>query len=195
MPSVEKDAGDPRAPSRGRWSTENRVALIGVGAALVGSLIGGLVTWGVTREQIASQREDARRAERLAAYKTFAADAYAFWNQAQVFVHEDTAASKSASSLSNVTLTKPQFRALSASQAQLTPAYVLVALFAPEGVAESAKRVTGLTNGLWTLLGGATQSQPASLGEFTNAKDQDQKALKLFLSASRKDLGAKPIAG
>jgi hypothetical protein len=77
----------------------------------------------------------------------------------------------------------------------LTPAYVLVALFAPEGVAESAKRVTGLTNGLWTLLGSATQSQPASLGAFTNAKERDQKALKLFLSASREDLGGKPMAG
>ena len=195
MASAENTAGDSGAPRTSKWSTENRAALIGVAAALLGSLVGGLVTWGVTREQIDSQRQDARRAERLAAYKTFAADAYAFWNQAQVFELEDAAQSKSAVSLSGVTLTKPQLRALSASQAQLTPAYVLVALFAPEGVAESAKRVTGLTNGLWTLLGGATQSQPASLGEFTNAKDQDQKALKLFLSASRKDLGAKPIAG
>jgi hypothetical protein len=195
MPSAEKDAGDPRAPSRGKWSTENRVALIGVGAALVGSLIGGLVTWGVTREQIASQREDARRAERLAAYKTFAADAYAFWNQAQVFQLEDAAASKSAASLSGVTLTKPQLQALSASQAQLTPAYVLVALFAPDRVAESAKNVTGLTNDLWTLLENATHSQPASLDKFTMTKDQDRNALKLFLSAARKDLGGKPIAG
>jgi hypothetical protein len=171
------------------------VALIGVGAALVGSLIGGLVTWGVTREQIASQREDARRAERLAAYKTFAADAYAFWNQAQVFELEDAAQSKSAVSLSGVTLTKPQLRALSASQAQLTPAYVLVALFAPEGVAESAKHVTGLTNDLWTLVENATQSQPASLRKFTSTEKQDRNSLALFLSASRRDLGGKPIAG
>jgi hypothetical protein len=171
------------------------VALIGVAAALVGSLVGGLVTWGVTREQIASQRQDARRAERLAAYKTFAADAYAFWNQAQVAVLEDTAASKSAASLSGVTLTKPQLQALSASQARLTPAYVLVALFAPESVAKSARHVTGLTNNLWTLLGNATRSQPASLRKFASTENQDQTALTLFLSASRKDLGGKPISG
>lgn len=195
MPSAENDAGDSGAPRTGKWSTENRVALIGVAAALLGSLVGGLVTWGVTREQIDSQRQDARRAERLAAYKTFAADAYAFWNQAQVFVHQDTASSKSAVTLSGVTLTKPQLRALSASQAQLTPAYVLVALFAPDSVATGAKHVTKLTNDIWTLLENATQFQPASLRGFKKSEDRDQNALNLFLSASRQDLGGKPIAG
>ena len=194
MPSAENDAGDSGAPRSGKWSTEYRVALIGVAAALLGSLVGGLVTWGVTREQIDSQRQDARRAERLAAYKTFAADAYAFWNQAQVFVHQDTAASESPKSLSEVTLTKPQLRALSASQAQLTPAYVLVALFAPDRVAKNAKQVTQLTNGIWTLLENATQSQPASLREFNKDEDRDHNALNLFLSTSRQDLGGKSVA-
>jgi hypothetical protein len=195
MPSAENDAGDSGAPRTGKWSTENRVALIGVAAALLGSLVGGLVTWGVTREQINSQRQDARRAERLAAYKTFAADAYAFWNQAQVFVNQDRAASNSASSLTDVTLTEPQLRALSASQAQLTPAYVLVALFAPDRVAKSAKHVTKLTNDIWALLENATQSQPASVRAFNEGEDRDHKALNLFLSTSRQDLGGKPVAG
>ena len=195
MASAENTAGDSGAPRTSKWSTENRAALIGVAAALLGSLVGGLVTWGVTREQIDSQRQDARRAERLAAYKTFAADAYAFWNQAQVFVHQDTASSKSARTLSMVTLTKQQLRALSASQAQLTPAYVLVALFAPDRVATSAKHVTKLTNDIWTLLEDATQSQPASLVGFKKSEDRDQNALNLFLSTSRQDLGGKPIAG
>jgi hypothetical protein len=62
-------------------------------------------------------------------------------------------------------------------------------------VAESAKHITGLTNDIWTLLEGATRSQPASLREFISSENRDQNALTVFMSTSRKDLGGKPIAG
>jgi hypothetical protein len=194
MPPPENDAGAPGARSAGKWSTENRVALIGVAAALLGSLVGGIVTWGVTQEQIASQREDARRAERLAAYETFAADAYAFWNQAQIFVRQDTMSSSSLS-LTSVTLTRRQLQTLDASQAKLTPADVLVTLFAPDSVAKSARYVTSLTDSIWELLHSPGASLSSGKEGFYGQKDADRIALTQFLSESRQDLGGGPISG
>ena len=62
-------------------SLEMRVALIGVVGALAGTLAGGLVTWAVTKDQLASQRADARRTERLTAYSQYFGDAASFWTQ------------------------------------------------------------------------------------------------------------------
>jgi hypothetical protein len=51
-----------------------RIALIGVVASLLGTLIGGGVTYAVTQSQISSQKAESRRSERLDAYSTYLGD-------------------------------------------------------------------------------------------------------------------------
>jgi hypothetical protein len=48
---------------------EITVALIGVGGALLGALIGGLVSYRITRDQLGEQRSTAARVQRAAVYK------------------------------------------------------------------------------------------------------------------------------
>ena len=60
-------------------SLETRVAVIGVAGALAGTLVGGLVTYAVTQQQISSRSEPARRDERRDAYAKYFGDVTRLW--------------------------------------------------------------------------------------------------------------------
>ncbi len=75
------DPGDRGNSTTPKLSLETRIALIGVVGALAGTLTGGLVTWLVTQDQLASQKTETRRAERLDAYSTYLGDAARLWTQ------------------------------------------------------------------------------------------------------------------
>ena len=168
---------EARAP---RLSLQTRIALISVAGALTGSLIGGLVTWKVTRENITSERADARRAERRDAYATYFGDAARLWTQ--VFnVYEVTPRP--------TRLTSSEKAALKELEETLTREYALVALVAPETVRTVARALNGANTDVWNAL----NSVPIARGRYEQAKQQANGGanplLRRFFLAARKDLG------
>src|SRR5436309_15307369 len=98
---------------------ETRIALIGIVGALTGTLVGGLVTWAITQDQISSQKEEARRAERLDAYSQYFGDAARFWTQALTLYEVTPAPTR---------LNPADAASLQALQATLTQEYARVSL-------------------------------------------------------------------
>jgi hypothetical protein len=172
-PEPARDAGP-------KLSLETRIALIGVVGALAGTLTGGLVTWFVTQDQLASQRADARRAERLDAYANYLGDASRLWTQVGQ-VYEVTPRPKS--------LSESETAALKAVEETLARDYALVALLAPKRVHDVARELNGADTAVWNAL----QSAPIDVALYREAKKkviegQDNLLLR-FLAVSRKDLG------
>lgn len=163
-----------------RLSLQTRIALISVTGALTGALIGGLVTWTVTRENITSERADARRAERRDAYAAYFGDVARLW--AQVFsVYEVTPRP--------TRLTPAERTALNELQATLTREYALVALIAPDSVRTLARAL----NNAGTDVSNALTSEPIAHGRYEQAKQRasggPNSLLARFFLAARKDLG------
>jgi hypothetical protein len=172
--------GEPGKPTGHKPSFETRIALIGVVGALAGTLVGGLVTWVVTQDQLSSQRADARRAERLDAYANYFGDAARLWTQEFSIVE-----------------TRPRPRSLNGSQKAdlttleetLTREYALVALAAPKSVRTVAREL----NNADTDLGNALLGERIDYRLYEQAKGKDAGGPSNFLlqfeGASQKDLG------
>jgi len=176
-------SGDPKEDKEDKApkvSLQTRIALIGVLGALAGTLVGGLITWVVTQDQIASQRADARRAERLDAYSEYFADAARLWTQ--VFtIYEVTPRP--------TRLSQSETAALKALQETLTREYALVTLLAPERVHNVARELNAANTDVWNAL----QSYPINQKLYRNAKKRANalptNLLQEFLATAKKDLG------
>jgi hypothetical protein len=173
------DAGQPGKREGRKLSLESRIALIGVAGALAGTLVGGLVTWKITQDQISSQKTEAHRTERLDAYTQYFGDAARFWTQVDL--------------LTNVTppptaLTAAQATALTALQATLTQDYARVALVAPESVHRAAQSLNAVT----TEAGNALEGDTIDAKGYAQASAQifgpKNDLLRRFTAAARADL-------
>jgi hypothetical protein len=173
-------SGDPKADKAPKVSLQTRVALIGVVGALAGTLAGGLITWVVTQDQLASQRADARRAERLDAYSEYFADAARLWTQ--VFTIYEVTPRPTRFSASETA-------ALKALQETLTREYALVTLLAPERVHNVARELNAANTDVWNAL----QSYPIDQKLYRDAKKRatgsPTNLLQEFLAMAKKDLG------
>jgi hypothetical protein len=174
------DPGEPGKPTARKLSLETRIALIGVVGALAGTLTGGLVTWVVTQDQLASQRADTRRAERLDAYSKYFADAARLWTL--VFnIYEVTPRP--------TRLNDSKIAALKALEETLTREYALIALLAPNSVRSVARELSNAD----VDVGNALQSDPIKHGLYKKAMKQAAGApnnlLRQFSAAAREDLG------
>ena len=161
-------------------SLQMRLAILGIAGALLGTLAGGLVTWFVTQDQLASQRADARRAERLDAYSRYLGDAARL--RAQVL------------GITEVTprparLSKSDAAAVKSIVETLTQDYVLVALVAPESVHDVARELINAD----IDIGNALETEPIKYQAYTRATMQATEGpnnfLKQFTAAAKKDLG------
>jgi hypothetical protein len=180
MIGLVSSAPDPNAAGKTaehKVSLETRIALIGVVGALVGALTGGLVTWVVTQDQIASQRVDSHRAERLDAYSKYFGDAAYFANV--VFtLYDKTPTPKS--------LPGPEVATLRTLGATLERDYALVDLLAPEGVRRVALDLLNSD----IDLGNALESSPILVHLFNEATRDNESSLQKFVDAARHDLGS-----
>jgi len=161
-------------------SLELRTALIGIISALVGTLVGGAVTWAITHEQIANEKTEARRAERLDAYSKYFGDAARLWTE--VFdVYEVTPPPK--------TLTAAETTPIKELQATLTREYALVALVAPDSVRNVARQLNNVNTDVYNALA----SVPIQQAQYERAKRQATEGqtnlLAAFLDAAKRDLG------
>lgn len=173
--------GEPaKSAAEKKPSLEFRIALIGVLGALAGTLAGGLITWAVTQDQVAAQRSDARRAEKLDAYATYFGDAARLWTQ--VFnVYEVTPRPTRLSAADSASL--------ETLMETLTRDYALVALLAPDRVREVARQL----NNANTAVGNALRTIPIDRAGYTNAMRRaaarENSLLPQFLNAAKEDLG------
>jgi hypothetical protein len=174
------DPGDRGNSTTPKLSLETRIALIGVVGALAGTLTGGLVTWLVTQDQLASQKTETRRAERLDAYSTYLGDAARLWTQVSLLYDRTPPPTK---------LKESDIAALKTLQATLTREYALVALLAPESIRNVAQKL----NGANTAVGNALESDPIRKADYEKAYEQaaadPNNFLRQFSTAVRKDLG------
>jgi hypothetical protein len=179
---VASDA-DPSASRKSiehKLSLETRIALIGVVGALAGALVGGLITWKVTQEQLSSQKADARRAERLDAYSTYFGDAARLWTQA-IDIAEVTPR--------QTMLSNSQAASLRTLEETLTREYAVVALLAPDSVRNVARKL----NAADTEVGNALQTSPIEYGAYREAVGKaasgPNNLLAQFEAAAQRDLG------
>jgi hypothetical protein len=157
-------------------SFQTRIALIGVAGALAGTLAGGLVTWVVTQEQLASQRADARRVERLAAYTEYFGDAARLWTQVSL-VYDTTPRPER--------LSAAQTADLKLLQEQLTRNYARVVLVAPEGLHGIARELNQANVDAWNAL----RSEPIDEELYVEARTRANRGLQAFLAAAQRDVG------
>ena len=148
--------------------------------ALAGTLAGGLVTWVVTQDQLASQRADTRRAERLDAYSKYFGDAARLWTQ--VFtIYEVTPRP--------TRLSESETAALKTLQETLTREYALIALLAPESVRNVARELNEANTDVWNAL----QSSPIDHEGYEDARKRASgvptNLLQEFRDAAQEDLG------
>ena len=173
------DSGD-RKEAAPRLSLQTRIALIGVMGALAGTLVGGLVTWYVTQEQIESQRADARRAERLDAYSKYFGDAARLWTQVSTIYDVTPRPTK---------LSESETADLKALQETLTREYALIALLAPENVRNVARELNVANTAVWNAL----QSSPIDHELYEDARKRASgmptNLLQEFRDAAQEDLG------
>src|SRR3954451_15014081 len=124
-------------------SLETRIAVIGVAGALAGTLVGGLVTYGITQDQISSQKSEARRQQRLDAYAAFYADATKLWSQ----VYASVAVDPQPKSLDAATR-----GTLSTNQEELIAEFARLALLAPPHVRKVAQKLNNEDTNVWNAL-------------------------------------------
>jgi len=161
-------------------SLETRIAVIGVVGALTGTLVGGLVTYAVTQQQISSQKSESRRADRLSAYSNYYGDASRLW--AEVFqdvevtprpTHLDPSARKEVKDV----------------ETTLTRDYALVALVAPQHLRQVAHDLAVTNTKVWNAL----NSDPIDYALYTEARGEIRGAnspLTRFTDEARRDLGS-----
>jgi hypothetical protein len=173
--ATDPDPVDPGTTSAPKPSLETRIALIGVTGALVGAAIGGLVTWVVTQDQIASQRVDTRRAERLAAYSKYFGDAAYFVNLTST-LYDKTPAPTS--------LRGSDIATLKSLGATLEREYALVDLLAPTPVRSAALDLLNAD----IDVGNALESTPIRAQLLNKAMTDSSSLIQEFVGAARSDL-------
>jgi hypothetical protein len=160
-------------------SLETRIAVIGVLGALTGTLVGGLVTYKVTQQQISSERTESRRVERRDAYARYFGDATKLW--IHVFaVMESGDRPKS--------LTPAARSELGTLEETTLGDYAFVALVAPRRVATVANELSNANIDVWNAL----NSRPIRVGDYNRVKRQilgRRGPLTGFQNISRRDLG------
>jgi hypothetical protein len=153
-----------------------RIALVGVIASLLGTLIGGGVTYAVTQSQLSSQKAEARRTERLAAYSAYLADTERFWIYADTITEEGKTPKA---------VTAAQRASLNTYGETLVGDDVQIALLAPPRLGQLANEVQQ-ANG--TALN-ALLSGKISYRRFFPAEKAKNSWLRQFGDATRADLG------
>jgi hypothetical protein len=160
-------------------SLETRIALIGVLGALLGTLVGGGVTYAVTQSQISSQKEESRRSERLDAYSTYFGDSEKFWIDVQTITAEG---------LHPKAVTAAQRADLNTFGETLIGDYARVALLAPLHVRDVAAQLEKANVAVWNALAGGSIDYRA----YAQVRDEvllKHGMLKQFADATREDLG------
>ena len=155
-----------------------RIALVGVIASLLGTLIGGAVTYAVTQSQISSQKEESHRTERLDAYSTYVADTDKFWIYADTITEEG---------LTPKAVTAAQRASLNTYGETLVGDYVRTQLLAPPHVAQLVREVQQEGGAALNAL----LQDRIDYGQFTRAEKKKNALLKQFGEAMRKDLGTR----
>jgi hypothetical protein len=158
---------------------ETRIALIGVGGALLGTLVGGGVTYAVTQSQISSQKAESRRTERLDAYSTYFGDSEKFWVDVQTITREG---------LHPKAVTAAQRADLNVFGETLIGDYARVVLLAPLHVRDAATQLEAANVAVWNALAGGSieYRRYAQLAREVILK---KGLLKQFADAMREDLG------
>jgi hypothetical protein len=162
-------------------SLETRIAVIGVVGALTGTLVGGLVTYAITQQQISSQKSESRRADRLNAYSSYFGDAARLWTQVVDTVDVTPRPTR---------LQPSERQDLKELQATLLRDYALVALVAPDDVRSAAQSLNGANTTVWNAL----NSVPIDYALYSQAhrqiypKDYRDSLLRRFTNEARSDL-------
>jgi hypothetical protein len=161
-------------------SLETRIAVIGVVGALTGTLVGGLVTYAITQQQISSQKSESRRAERLNAYSTYLGDASRLWTQVFQAVEVTPRPDRLQPS------EKQDLKELEETAAR---DYAAVALVAPQQVRGAAKDLNGANTTVWNAL----NTFPIDYTLYADAKrhivPEKASLLARFRDEARRDLG------
>ena len=159
-----------------------RIAVLGIVASLLGTLIGGGVTYAVTQSQISSQRAESRRAERLDAYSTYLGDTGKFWNYTFTILNEG---------LQPKSVTAAQRADLNNFGGTLIGDFTRIGLLAPPRVAGVAQQLYLADTTAWgDLVGGRIR-----YGDYTRAYHAVQGTktktglVSQFRDAIREDLG------
>lgn len=159
-----------------------RIALIGVVGALLGTLVGGGVTYVVTQSQISSQRAEARRSERLDAYSTYLGDTEKFWNYTFTITKEG---------LTPKAVTATQRADLNNYGGTLIGDVARIGLLAPPHVALVAQQLYQANTAAWNALAGGAISYgdyDRAVNEALGTKKQ-RGLIPQFSEAIRADLG------
>ncbi len=162
-------------------SLETRIAVIGVVGALTGTLVGGLVTYAVTQQQISSQKSESRRSDRLTAYSNYFGDAARLWTQVFAAVEVTPRPTR---------LQPSETQDLKELEATLTRDYALVALVAPQRVRSAAQALNGANTAVWNAL----NSVPINYHDYAKVRPQiatpGDNLLRRFTNEARRDLGS-----
>jgi hypothetical protein len=158
---------------------ETRIAMIGVVGALTGTLVGGLVTYAVTQDQISSQKAESRRTERLDAYAKYFGDASRLWTRVFAIMEGGDRPT---------TLAAADRTELSSLEETLIGEYALISLVAPKKVVRAAGSLYGVDLDVWNAL----NSAPIDVGLYNQAKAtirSKTSPLSEFEHVTRADLG------
>jgi hypothetical protein len=156
-----------------------RIALIGVVASLLGTLVGGAVTYAVTQSQISSQEAESHRTERLDAYSTYFGDSEKFWIEVQTITNEG---------FRPKAVTTAQRADLNTYGETLIGDYARVTLLAPLRVRAVAGQLEGANVTGWNaLVGGVIRYRVYD--QTKNEVVLKNGLLKQFADVMRNDLG------
>lgn len=153
-----------------------RIALIGVVASLLGTLIGGGVTYAVTQSQISSKRADDRRTERLDAYSAFSGDTQRFWIYVQTIISEG---------LQPKAINSAQREGLNTYGESLIGDWARIRLLAPRPVAQIAGKLETMNVQGWSYLAGGH----IRYVKLTHLETPLSKEITQFAHVTRADLG------
>jgi hypothetical protein len=158
---------------------ETRIALIGVVGALAGTLVGGLVTYAVTQQQISSQKAESRRTERLDAYSAYFGDSTKFWIDASTITE---------AGLHPKSITASQRTNLNSLAQTLIGEYARVSLLAPPRVRAAAKQLINANIDILNELGSGSIEYGPYERTLRRVQGKDS-LLSQFDVAMRADLG------
>jgi hypothetical protein len=153
-----------------------RIALVGVIASLVGTLIGGGVTYAVTQSQISSTKAESRRAERLNAYSGFSGDTQRFWIYVGTIIDQG---------LHPSAITSAQRAGLNTYGEALIGDWAQIRLLAPRQVAHIAGELETMNVQGWNYLAGGT----IRYKKLARLQAPLSREFKQFAHVTRADLG------
>lgn len=153
-----------------------RIALIGVVASLLGTLIGGGVTYAVTQSQISSTKAESRRAERLNAYSAYLADTERFWIYISTITEEG---------LQPKAVTDAQRAELNTYGETLIGDYAQAGLLAPPSVGQFVRQLQRANIVGWNAVAGGS----IDYRQLDKVELKRDGLIKQFAAAMKEDLG------